>query len=224
MRIDEILKELKKESDSKDLEGMARVGITPDRAFGTKLPVLRKLAKRIGKDHDLAIRLWNKGYRETQILAAMLDEPGEVTQEQMDSWARDFSYWEICDQCCMNLFYLLPFAMETAIAWTQEKDEQLKRAGFALMAVMAWKDKEAKDKVFIELFPYIKEGSKDERGPVKKAVSWSLRNIGKRNLSLNRKAVKLAKTIDKLNLKPAKWVAKDVLRELTDEKQLNRLK
>lgn len=147
MTFEEIIACLKRESNPADLAGMARVGIRPDRAFGTKLPALRSLAKRIGKNHELAARLWRAGYRETQILAAMIDEPAKVTRRQMNEWAQNFTYWEICDQCCMNLFYPLPFAADTAIKWLTAAGEQQKRASFALMAVIAWKDKRASDEI-----------------------------------------------------------------------------
>ncbi len=224
MKLSEVIKRLKKGSLPQDLAGMARFGITPDKAFGTKIPVIRKLAKEIGKDHALATALWKAGYRETQILAAMVEEPEKVTGAQMDKWSLDFSYWEICDQCCMNLFYFLPDAKKKAISWTRQEGTQQKRAGFALMAVMAWKDKESDDKLFKSFFPHIKKGATDPRGPVKKAVSWAIRNIGKRNLALNKEAVKLAREIDTMDHKSAKWVAKDALRELQDKKQLDRLK
>jgi 3-methyladenine DNA glycosylase AlkD len=224
MTLQQIIKRLREAATPGDLEGMARVGITPDRAFGTKLPALRRLAREIGRDHALARQLWEAGYRETRILAAMVEEPERVTRRQMDRWARDFAYWELCDQCCMNLFYQLPAAPEQAAAWAGRRGEQQRRAGFALMAVLAVKDKAADDALFEGFFPQIEQGATDARGPVKKAVSWALRNIGKRNMRLNRRAVALARRIAAVDSGAAAWVARDVLRELTDEAQLARIR
>jgi 3-methyladenine DNA glycosylase AlkD len=224
MKIAEIIEYLESESDSENLAGMARFGITPDKAFGIKLPVLRKLAKTIGRDHALANALWKTGYRETQILASLIEEPDKVTEKQIDRWAKDFFYWEICDQCCINLFHQLPFAYNRAIAWTRREGEQQKRAGYALMAVVAWKDKKVDDQVLIGFFPHIMEGAMDPRGPVKKAVSWALRSIGKRNIKMNEQAIALARKMEKLDSKSAKWVAKDVLKELTDPVRQNKIR
>jgi len=214
MTLDEIIKKLKKESDPGNLEGMARVGIKPENAFGTKLPVIRALAKEIGRNHALARELWKAGYRETRILAAMVEEPGRVTEKQMDRWLRDFTYWEICDQVCMNLFYLLPWAHGKAIEWCRLEEEQQRRAGFALMAVIAWKDKKAPDSALIEFLPHLKKGAFDSRGPVKKAVSWALRQTAKRNNKLKNEALKISRELARADSKHAKWVAKDVIRKI----------
>ena len=80
------------------------------------------------------------------------------------------------------------------------------------------------DKRFEKFFPLIKKHSIDERNFVKKAVNWALRQIGKRNINLNKKAIKVAKEIKKIDSKSAKWIASDALRELTSDKIQKRLK
>ena len=219
MKLEEILEDLKSQSNPKDIEGMIRFGINPEKVYGTRIPVLRKRAKKIRKNHDLAQQLWDLGYRETMILASMIDDPTLVTQAQMEEWISSpyFSYWEVVDQACMNLFYLTKYAHSKAIEWGKREEEFVKRAGFSLIAVLAWKDKEAVDKDFIKFFSLIKEESTDERNNVKKAVNWALRQIGKRNLSLNKKAIELAKTILKKDSKSAKWIARDAIKELESD-------
>ncbi len=224
MDYDKILKKLKAESDPSALEGMIRFGITPEKTFGTRIPVLRQIAKEAGKDHGLAQKLWKAGYRETRILASMIDEPEKVTEAQVDLWVKQFEYWEICDQCCMNLFKLLPFAYDKAKGWARSDKEYTKRAGFALIACLAWSDKEARDEQLESFFPIIKKGSTDERPIVKKAVNWALRQIGKRNRNLNKKAITLAEELMKSDSKAARWVASDALRELRSEAVQKRLK
>jgi 3-methyladenine DNA glycosylase AlkD len=220
MKIAEIMKELKKHSDPKDREGMARFGIDPKTALGVRMPVVRSLAKKIGRDHKTALALWHTKYNEARILASIVAEPDLVTERQMDAWIKDFSSWDVCDQCCMNLFSKLPFAYDKAKRLAKEEREFTRRAGFALLSCLAWQDKKAADRKFAEFFPLIIRYADDNRNFVKKAVNWALRQIGKRNPALQKKAVHTAEEI--LRKYPgstsAKWVARDALRELNNPK------
>lgn len=215
---------LKKHSSSEDKEGMASFGINPKYALGVRVPVLRELAKKIKKDHKLAQELWKSKMHEVRILASMIDSPEKVTEAQTERWVKEFNSWDLCDQCCLNLFCKLPFAWKKTVAWAEKKEEFVRRAGFALMACLAWQDKRAKDKDFEKFFPIIKKYSIDERNFVRKAVNWALRQIGKRSIALNKKAIRTAKEIQKIDSKTAKWIAKDALRELTDPKTQKRIK
>jgi 3-methyladenine DNA glycosylase AlkD len=215
MTLSNVLNKLKQHKDPKNAQGMARFGIKPQNAYGIKIPILRKMAKEIGKNHKLAQDLWSSGIHEAKILAGMIDELNLVTQEQMDNWIKDFDSWDVCDQVCMNLFDKTDCAFDKAKEWASKRDREFeKRAGFALMAALAFHDKKNQDKDFIAFFPYIKAASKDDRNYVKKAVNWALRQIGKRNKNLCKAAIKLAEEIEKMDSKSAKWIAKDALREL----------
>jgi 3-methyladenine DNA glycosylase AlkD len=224
MQHEEILKKLKSSSNPKNVEGMARFGINPNNTYGVSIPILRKLAKDIGKNHELAQQLWASRIHEARILAAMIDIPSNVNEKQMDSWAKDFDSWDVCDQVCMNLFDKTKFAYAKAVEWSSRKEEFVKRAGFAIMASLAFHDKNAKDAELIKFMPIIKRESIDERNFVKKAVNWALRQIGKRNLNLNKEAVKTSKEILKLDYKSAKWIANDAIKELTGKSIQDRLK
>ncbi|MEM2896879.1 MAG: DNA alkylation repair protein, partial [Candidatus Bathyarchaeia archaeon] len=193
MEYNVILKKLKSLSNSKAVEGMAKYGITAERTYGVSIPNLRKIAKEIGKDHELAQQLWKSNIRETRILAGMIDDPILVTEKQMEKWVKEFDYWEICDQACQNLFTYTKYAYKKAIEWGKRDEEFVKRAGFALMAWLAFKDKDSNDKQFEKFFPIIKREATDNRNFVKKAVNWALRQIGKRNPYLNKKAIDPAK-------------------------------
>jgi len=224
MQYKEILKRLKGLSNPKAVEGMARFGISTKNTYGISIPNLRKIAKEVGKDHKLAQQLWSSGIHEARILACMIDEPKIVTEKQIKKWVKGFDSWDVCDQCCMNLFDKTKFAYKKAVELSSKKEEFVKRTGFALMAVLAWHDKEANDKKFEQFFPIIKRDATDKRNYVKKAVNWALRQIGKRNLALNKKAIKTARDIQKMDSKAAKWVANDAFRELTSETVQKRLR
>jgi 3-methyladenine DNA glycosylase AlkD len=203
---------------------MARFGINPKNTYGVSIPILRKMAKEIGKDHLLAQRLWESGIHEARILAGMIDDPGEVSAHQMDRWVGDFDSWDVCDQCCSNLFDKIKFAHQKAIEWTSRKEEFVKRAGFALIAALAFHDKKLTDAHFQRFLPIIKRESLDERNFVKKAVNWALRQIGKRNQRLNRFAIRTAKEIQRSDSKAARGIASDAIRELTSDRVRSRMR
>jgi len=211
----EILARLRSFSRPESLEGMSRFGIETKEALGVSIPKLRTLAKETGKDHELAQELWASGVHEARILATMVDDPRKVSEEQMELWTGDFDSWDVCDQCCSNLFDKTSFARAKAVEWSEQEQEFVKRAGFVLMATLAVHDKEARDDDFLQFLSIIKESCDDERNFVKKSVNWALRQIGKRNIRLNKAAVLLARDILKSNSKTAKWIASDALRELT---------
>jgi 3-methyladenine DNA glycosylase AlkD len=210
----EVLSELISLKNQKNIDGMARFGISVDGALGIPIPELRRMAKSLGKNHSLAIELWDSGIHEARILASMVDEPSKVTESQMESWVADFDSWDICDQVCANLFSHTPFAWSKAEEWTKREAEFVKRTGFALMAVLAVHDKEAKDKDFMKLLLILKKGATDERNFVRKAVNWALRQIGKRSIALNRAALTTAWEIKDVDSKAARWIAADAIREL----------
>ncbi|HDS59954.1 MAG TPA: DNA alkylation repair protein [Thermoplasmatales archaeon] len=217
MKSAHVLRRLEALSSEEAKRGMARYGITPRQTYGVSIPHLRAMAREAGKDHRLAQQLWAVDTRETRILASMVEEPARVSDEQLETWVGEFDYWEICDQCCMNLFEKLPAAYRKAREWSQRRPEFVRRAGFVLMARLAVSDRETEDERFQQFFPFIVQGACDQRIYVKKGVSWALRQIGKRNRELNQRAVALAGEIGAQKSAAARWVARDVLRELTSE-------
>ncbi len=223
-QLEDILRKLESLADPKAVEGMARFGINARNTFGVSIPNLRAMAKKIGRNHVLAQQLWSSGIHEARILAGMIDAPDMVTEEQMDSWVQDFDSWDVCDQCCSNLFDKAKFAHQKAVEWSRRNEEFVKRAGFVLMAALSVHDRKAKDEAFLKLLPIIKRESTDDRNFVKKAVNWALRQIGKRNTALNGAAIETAKEIQKADSKSARWIASDALRELTSEAVQKRLR
>ena len=140
MEYKNIIKKLKSLSNTEAIIGMARYGITPENIYGVSIPNLRKIAKEIGISHKLTQQLWGTNIRETRILASMIEDLKVVTEGQIEGWVKEFDYWEICDQCCMNLFEKTRFAYKKAIEWSSKEKEFVKRAGFVLMARLAVSD------------------------------------------------------------------------------------
>lgn len=219
----DILNKLKALSNPKAVEGMARYGINSENTYGISIPNLRKIARETGENHALAQELWASGIHEARILASMIDDPKIATEEQLESWVKDFDSWDVCDQCCMNLFEKTGLAYRKAVEWSENDEEFVKRAGFVLMARLAVSDKKADDKQFEAFLPIIRREASDNRNYVKKAVNWALRQIGKRNANLNKKAIETSKEIENLDSRSAKWIASDAIRELTSEPVRKRL-
>lgn len=224
MNFEDIISLLESLSNPENVKGMARFGINPNNNLGISIYQLRKIAKQIGKDHNLAIRLWNSGIHDARLLACFIEDPNKLTSEQMDLWANDFDSWDICDQACTSLFDKNSLAWKKINEWADRKEEYIKRGAFSLIAGLTVHDKNAPDKKFKEFFQLIKKHSIDERNYVKKAINWALRNIGKRNLYLNKKAIEQSNDILKIDSKSAKWIAKNAIKELTSLKIQNKLK
>jgi 3-methyladenine DNA glycosylase AlkD len=198
-------------------DGMAHFGIETASALGIAVPELRRLAREFGRDHALAAELWATGVHEARSLACMVEEPARVTSKQADAWARDIDSWDLCDGFAYDLISYTPLAWKKPAQWGRSRHEFTKRAAFALIAGIAVHGKQAPDAEFIALLPLIRTASDDDRHFVKKAVNWALRQIGKRNLALNRAAIVCAEELRKLDSRPARRIAADALRELRSD-------
>jgi len=224
MNAAKIITDLKKLKNQTNIDGMARYGINPQYVLGISIKTLREKARLIGKDHDLALELWKSGIHEARILATIIDDYKLVTKTQMNSWVKDFNSWDLCDQCCNNLFRRTPFALEFALKWVESKHQFTRRAGFVLMAVQAVHNKELTKDDINEFFQKIIKHSVDDRNFVNKAVNWALRQIGKRNIELNKEAISVSKSLIESESKSAKWIGRDAIKELTSESVIKRLK
>ena len=210
-----IMGKLEALSDPGRAEAMAAwAGIKAHTLLGISIPNLRKIARETGRNHALAQELWVSGVHEARLVACMIDDPKLVTEDQLERWVMDFDSWDVCDQCCSNLFDKTVFAYQKVVEWSGRDEEYVRRAGFVLMATLAVHDKMAGDDVFLKFLPIIERGVTDERNFVRKAVNWALRQIGKRNRSLNGAAIRTAEVILRVDSKAARWVASDALREL----------
>lgn len=219
MLLDEILLELKSLSKPEIKAFKAKkYGIDCDNSWGVYQKDLSALAKKIGKNTALGIQLFETGNYDAQLLCAKICIPNEITENLMDKWIAFFNTWEICDSFCMQLFKYHPLAIKKALAWSKREKEFEKRAGFVLMATYGFADKEASNEVFEQFFPFLIQYAHDDRIYVKKAINWALRQIGKRNIDLQKKAIETANLILNQDSKSAHWIAKNALKELQNKK------
>jgi 3-methyladenine DNA glycosylase AlkD len=195
-------------------EMSSRYGIVTPQAFGVKVGEIQQLAKRLGRDHELAAGLWQTGWYEARMLSAYVDQPERVTAAQMDRWARDFDNWGICDTLCFCLFDRTPHAWKKVEQWSKRREEFVKRSAFALLASLALHDKRSADGLFLQSLALIERAATDQRNFVKKGVSWALRSVGRRNQVLNQAAVELAGRLAESGDPGERWLGKEALREL----------
>ena len=221
--IQAVVMSLKRLGNRRNREGMARYGIPSDNAFGVSMANIQVLARRLGRNHALAAKLWDTGLYEARMLTAYVDEPARVTSAQMDRWCRDFDNWAICDTLCFALFDRTPYAWAKVAKWAGQRSEFVKRAAFALLWSLTVHDKVANDEPFVQGLLLVERAATDERHFVKKAVNMALRAIGKRNPALNAAAVSVARRLAASTDASARWVGKDALRELTSPAVIRRL-
>jgi 3-methyladenine DNA glycosylase AlkD len=217
MQYDEIISRLKSEANPDNVAGMARYGINSTNTLGISVYTLRKLAKEIKPDHGLALKLWESGYHEARILASFIEEPEKVTEEQLERWVTGFDSWDVVDQVSA-MISKTPHVLKKIPEWAERDEEFVKRTAFTLIAEISVHDKQMADEAFEPFFVLIKNAAADNRNFVRKAVNWALRNIGKRNPVLNCRAIEVAREIQQIDSKSARWIAADALRELTSEK------
>lgn len=209
-----VLQELRSRADPRVRAKMEHFGVRVPNAYGISAPVLHALAKQIGKSHALAQELWATGIHEARILATLIGESEKVTAHEMNCWARDFDSWDVVDAACCYLYAQAKPAWSKTAAWSRRPEEFVKRAAFSLIAYLSYKNKDAKDARFRQCLRIIEREACDERNFVRKAVNWALRNIGKRNIHLNREAIRAAERIRRQGSRSARWIAADALREL----------
>lgn len=201
-----------------------RFGIRGEKLLGISVVELRKIAKSIGANHDMAIKLWNSGVHEARMIASLIERPETITNEQMEKWVGEIDSWDLCDTLAGSLLDKSKVARGKMNKWAKDKREYVRRTPFSMMAWIANHDKQMKDKEFEEYFELIKDASGDERNFVKKAVNWALRGIGKRNLNLRDRALEVAEKIKSTNTKSAKWIANGAINELSSPKTIEMIK
>ncbi|BCH24604.1 DNA alkylation repair protein [Mesorhizobium sp. L-8-3] len=219
---DDIVAHLKALGSDENRAGMARFGITTDKAFGVGHTVLNPLARKVKTDHLRAQSLWATGYREARILAGLTGDPKKMTIDECRRWAADFDSWDVVDGVSA-LFVETPFWRELIDEFAEDDREFVRRAAFAMLAWSAVHLKKEPDTTFVALLPLVERHSGDARNFVKKAVNWALRQIGKRSMTLYRPALALSEKLAESDDKTARWIGKDAVRELTDPKTLDRL-
>lgn len=222
MDVSEIIADLRQLATPEHYAKLKHFGIEDKNALGVKIPDLRKYAKELGKNHELALELWETGIHEVRIMASYIADPKQLTEAQAERWIRSFDSWDVCDQTC-DVIGKTDFAQKLIENYSAENKEFVKRTAFVLMCTLAVHDKKLPNELFISYLDIIEREAWDERNFVRKAVNWALRQIGKRNPVLRESAIETGERIKAQGTKSAKWIAGDALRELHDGKIIARI-
>ncbi|HVR41501.1 MAG TPA: DNA alkylation repair protein [Thermoanaerobaculia bacterium] len=218
--VPKVLAELERLGTKHTRDGYARFGIVAKKTFGVSMAKIHQLAKRLGKNHELAAALWDTAWYEARLLASFVDDPAHVTPAQMDRWCREFENWADCDTVCFKLFDRTPHAFRKVVQWAKRRAEFEKRAAFALLASLALHDKRSDDAAFLACLPLIENAAADDRNFVKKGVSWALRGVGRRSPALHKASVALAQRLAASSEPAARWIGRDALKDLTKKEKL----
>jgi 3-methyladenine DNA glycosylase AlkD len=217
-----VIGELRERADPSRKPGMTRVGIDVSQALGVSMPNIRAVARTCGVDHALALGLWETDIHEARILATLVADPEALTEVERERWVLDITSWDLCDSAA-DLFGRTPTQADAIEGWARRPEAFVKRCAFSMIARRAVWAKQAPDREFLDSLPLIRRAATDDRNEVKKGVSWALRQIGKRNRALHAAAIDEAERILTLGTPSARWIARDVLRELESEKTHSRL-
>ena len=211
----EIVRKIRPIQNGAVAEMMAQRGLDYKVNLGASVVSLRQLAADYPKNHLLALKLWNKQWRETMILATLLDEPAQVTEEQLDYWVKSFPNIEMAEQASMNLFVFTPFAFAKAREWCLGKKNLVKMTGLLMMGRLAMTDKTTGDEAFESFFEVLPPLSKDPE--LSSIFIRSFTHIGRRNLKLNQLAIMFARTLQTIDSPVAKMVALEIIDELESD-------
>ena len=218
MNINEVIKKLEDLGDVNKINLKEnKFGIISNNSLGIYHKDLKELAKEIGQNNQIALELFDSGIYEAKILCSKIYKPNDISEELMEKWVKTFENWEICDSFCMGFFAKSKYALQKTEEWSKSEKEFIKRASFTIMASYGFANKNDSNKIFERFLEIIEREVNDDRIYVKKAVNWALRNIGKRNIDLNKKAILSANRILQNKNKSAQWIAKNALKELEQE-------
>ena len=211
----QLLKVIKLRKSGEVSDAMNQQGITYKLNWGVSLLDLRDIAKSYEHDHLLALKLWNKQWRETMILATLLDEPDEVSEEQMDFWTKSFENTEIAEQASANLWVKSKFAFVKALEWCRGKKHLVRFTGVHLMGRLAITEKNAIDEMFESFFEELPTLAKDSKlhTPLYRAIIA----MGSRSLMLHKQCVELARVFQLSNSENAVKLGEVLFEEFTSE-------
>jgi 3-methyladenine DNA glycosylase AlkD len=214
---------LKARESPENKAGMTRFGVNTERTFGVPLAEIRPLSRKIRRNQERALALWETGWRDARLIAAFTAEPKRMTPAIARRWAADFDSWDVVDGVS-DIFVDMPEWRELIDEFAADEREFVRRTAFAMTAWAAVHRKDEPDATFLGLLPLIEKHATDPRNFVRKAVNWALRQIGKRSPALHGPALALAEKLAASSDKTARWNGKDAVRELTTEKTIERIK
>ena len=212
--LDQILNQLRSEGGEKYKSNVVRMGIPEESSLGVPIPVIRKMGKRIGRNHRLGLDLWNSPYHEAKLLAALIIEPAETDRQVLEKLMADVASWDLCDHICKSLIIELPYYGDLIYEWAGDNRLYFKRAAFVLICAELIKFKSIEEDKIDSYLELILQNSGDSRTHVRKGINWALRDIGKFNHSCHEKAISAAWNLTESGDSDRRWIGRNALKEL----------
>ena len=210
----EVITELQSLASEKYKANVVRMGIPEEYCIGVSTGEVRNIAKKIGKSNELAFELWNTGYHEARLLAVLVFDKKGIAHSDIENLMGEVISWDLCDHLCKNLIVKMKDYEEFIYQWITSTHIYKKRAAYTLIATSAIHNRKLSNDTLDDYLKLIKVDSDIEHEHVKKAVSWALREIGKRDFDYNEKALLVAHELLDSGNKTQIWIAKDAIKEL----------
>jgi 3-methyladenine DNA glycosylase AlkD len=214
VRCDRILSHIRAVGANAHRQSLARLGVPVAQVCGVPTPHIRRLARELGVNQALADSLWQSCIHEARLLAVLIASPSAMPIAAIENWMSEIQSWDLCDHLCNNLLRHMPECLDHLPRWAANESEFVRRAAFATIAMLAIHEKRLGCEHVRLFLTLIQRYACDRRNYVKKAVSWALRELGKRDLSGHQHALALASTLMESTDPGSRWVGKDTLLEL----------
>ncbi|KAF0236943.1 MAG: hypothetical protein FD181_2359 [Prolixibacteraceae bacterium] len=211
----QVLKLVKARKSGEVADLMSQNGITYKTNWGVSVIDLREIAGQFEPNHLLALKLWNKQWRETMILATLLDEPNQVSEEQIDFWTKTFENTEIAEQASANLWVKTKYAFVKALEWCRGKKHIIRFTGLHLIGRLALTDKSAIDEMFDPFFEELPTLAKDSK--LNTVFYRTVLALGKRSEYLHRQTIELAQNLQMSESENAVKQGEELFDELTSD-------
>lgn len=204
MTIGEIIQELNALKRFDPVEKMWRVYVSD----------IKIVAKRLGRNHPLALDLWRAGDNEAKHLAIAITTHKQFDNKTLDSWVADLDGWYICDDFCSHITCFLENALSKVKEWAVQDDLYVRRAAFATLSYLSLKKCRKSDAELLPFLSLIEHHAYDDRDHVRKAVNWALRSLGKRNSIMKNHAIVMSNQLQTSPNKNVRWVGSHRMKEV----------
>jgi len=200
MNIQEVEEILTEMADPRALASWQRLNLqSKDRYLGTGMSKLKDRAKKITKDHALAMQCWRSDLYDAKMLACFIDEPKKISPEEADEIVQGIDIWGLGDQYIKNQVAKTSFRVAKAEQWAGDKREYVRRAGYQLIQILAKDDNTLPDSWFESYLRHI-ENLQGEPNFVKEMMAYALMSIGSRNASLHARALQIAENAGQITV------------------------
>ncbi len=231
MTLSEVLALLETERDERGMNNWKKLGSSTAgmRSFGIGLTRLRKLAKQIGRNRELAQALWKTDVYEARVIALLIDDPARITRDQAEQQVGELAGGMLAHvfASCDATLAKTSFVVELADKWVRSEDPVRRDCGYGLLyEVSKFSGKKAPgEDYFLAHIERIAASIRTESEKVRLSMGAALMGIGKRSAVLNRAALRVAQDVGPIEFTSASGDCEpfDVARHLSTDRLKQKL-